>query len=144
MLFISVHPEHARNIFLGHKTVELRKRIPRCSIGTTVIIYASSPQCEVLGLAWIDNIDAESPEIVWQKYGGRTSIDRNTFDSYYHCCDIAVCISLTRIQRFATPISLGSLRRAWRGFHPPQEYRYLESAQQELIHVQPLSPAIFG
>ena len=42
-LLLSIHQNHAENIFLGNKRVELRKTKPKIINGDRVFLYVSSP-----------------------------------------------------------------------------------------------------
>jgi predicted transcriptional regulator len=46
-IIISVKPEHAHNIIVGRKTVELRRRFTDTS--AIVLIYSSSPEKALIG-----------------------------------------------------------------------------------------------
>ena len=49
ILLLSIHPEHAKNIFDGIKTVELRRTRPRLSKCDQVLVYVSSPTKALVG-----------------------------------------------------------------------------------------------
>ena len=38
-IIISIHPQHVKNIFDGKKTLEIRKRVPKCGYPYKAIIY---------------------------------------------------------------------------------------------------------
>ena len=42
-VLMSIRPQYAEAILSGEKTVELRRRRPSFSAGTTVLIYSSAP-----------------------------------------------------------------------------------------------------
>jgi predicted transcriptional regulator len=53
-IIISVKPEHAHNIIVGRKTVELRRRFTDTS--AIVLIYSSSPEKALIGAVRIANV----------------------------------------------------------------------------------------
>jgi predicted transcriptional regulator len=56
-IIISVKPEHAHNIIVGRKTVELRRRFTDTSaIGRWMLIYSSSPEKALIGAVRIANV----------------------------------------------------------------------------------------
>ncbi|EGF28744.1 ASCH domain-containing protein [Rhodopirellula baltica] len=133
MLFLSIHPEHVQSIVEGRKTVELRKRTPSIQPGFKVVIYATTPKCEVVAVATVDNIQVGEPNEIWRDCGRLAAVSEEAFDAYYEGATKAVGIHLSDIAVFKKPVSLRELRRRWEGFQPPQQYRYLDSAQQKFI-----------
>lgn len=133
MLFLSIHPEHVRSIVAGRKTVELRKRKPSIQPGSRVVIYATTPECEVVGIATIEAIHVATPTVLWRNHGKRASVTRQAFDAYYAESDRAIGIEIKGFEIFAKPVPLLELRQRWDGFQPPQQYRYLDQTQQRFI-----------
>lgn len=133
MLFLSIHPEYVQAILEGRKTVELRKRRPRTEVGSTVVIYATMPQCEVVATAIVERIQFAEPARLWRHVRYAAAITKHAYDDYFAGSEIAVGIHLTRVRQFDEPIPLRDLRERWQGFHPPQQFRYLSHCQQELI-----------
>ncbi len=133
MLFLSIHPEHVQAIVEGRKTVELRKRRPSVDHGYMVVIYATTPKCEVVAVATIEAIQVGEPSEIWRDCGKLAAVSEQLFDDYYDGAEKAVGIHLSNIAVFKKPVSLRELRRRWDGFQPPQQYRYLDSSQQKFI-----------
>lgn len=133
MLFLSIHPAHVQAILDGRKTVELRKRRPRATPGTVVVIYATTPRCEVVATAVLDQVECASPDRLWPRVRKIAAVTRSAFDDYFQNCRDAVGIHLTDVRRLESPILLSHLRAEWKGFHPPQQFRYLDDEQQILI-----------
>jgi predicted transcriptional regulator len=136
MLFLSIHPEYVKAIIEGRKTIELRKRRPRTEIGSTVVIYATMPRCEVVATAIVERIQSAEPARLWRHVRGGAAISKHAYDHYFAGSEVAVGIHLSQIRQFDEPIPLGDLRERWHGFHPPQQFRYLSHCQQELIFLR--------
>lgn len=136
MLFLSIHPEFARSILNGRKTVELRKRRPRAEAGTQVVIYATTPTCEVVATATVAKIESNSPGKLWSDVRKFADVEKQAFNAYFLDCELAVGIHLSDVKVLKNPIPLSELRRLWDNFHPPQQFRYLNQDQQQLIHRQ--------
>ena len=133
MLFLSIHPQYVQAILEGRKTVELRKRRPRAEVGSTVVIYATMPQCEVVATAIVGEIQSAEPAKLWRHVRDTAAVSKTTYDEYFADTETAVGIRFSEVRRFNDPIPLGDLRERWQGFHPPQQFRYLSDGQQELI-----------
>ncbi|TWU06298.1 ASCH domain-containing protein [Stieleria varia] len=133
MLFLSIHPKHVQAIVEGRKTVELRKRKPSIEPGSMVVIYATTPKCEVVAVAAVGAIQVGKPSEIWRECGELAAVSARVFDDYFYGAEKAVGIHLSNIGVFKTPVSLPELRRRWDGFQPPQQYRYLNPSQQKFI-----------
>ncbi len=137
MLFLSIHPEHVEAIIEGRKTVELRKRKPNIDPGSTVVIYATMPKCEAVAVATIRAIQSGSPSELWKACGKQAAVSAQAFSDYYVDAKKAVGIHLSNVAVFEHAVSLRELRKQWHGFHPPQQYRYLDLNQQRFITTRP-------
>lgn len=134
MLLLSIRPSFADKILDGIKKVEFRRRHPRqIKIGSTVLIYASSPTCALIGFAVVYAIDEASPKEVWDKYREVAGIDHCQFRDYFAACGRAIAIRLRKPVRLDSAISLNDLRGKWPGFHPPQQFAYVSSNRLKKI-----------
>jgi predicted transcriptional regulator len=137
MLFLSIHPEYVQAIVKGSKTVELRKRRPKVGLGSTVVIYATMPQCEIVAKATLARVQSGTPQQLWTVVKNYSAVTKSTFLEYFAESELAVAIHLKDICVFKEPLKLSDLRRCWQGFHPPQQFRYLDPNQQKFIAKQP-------
>src|SRR3954454_13704408 len=94
VLLVSIRPRFADLLLEGSKTVELRRVRPNVTPGTAVILYASSPVCEIVGTASVAAIHEADPTSIWEHHGRRTGLDRSEFDSYFAGTDVAIGIEL--------------------------------------------------
>jgi predicted transcriptional regulator len=68
-IIISVKPEHARNIIVGRKTVELRRRFADTSaIGRWMLIYSSRPEKALIGAVRIANVRRMAVGTLWRAF----------------------------------------------------------------------------
>jgi len=128
VLFLSLRPEYAELLVGGQKTVELRRIRPRAPVGTIVLLYASSPQRELVGTCTVAAIGQATPDQIWKLHGSKTGICRTDFRAYFNGTTQAVAITVTNPRRFDRPISLPRLRSKWIDFQPPQSFRYVSNA----------------
>lgn len=133
MLFLSIHPRHVQAIVEGRKTVELRKRAPRIAAGSQLVIYATTPRCEVVATALVERIEVSTPRELWPNVAKLASVSEHEFKMYYQDVKQAVAIHLAQVNVMEVPIPLSDLRKSWQHFHPPQQYRYLDESQQRTI-----------
>lgn len=125
MLLLSIHPEFADSIIAGAKTVELRRQLPRVSSGPAVI-YASSPRMELVATFQIQSTIRLPLKLLWQAVRYQAGVSKSKFDSYFTGLESGVAISIGNVSLLPRPIPLDELRSMWRGFHPPQGFRYLQ------------------
>jgi len=124
-IIISVKPEHARNIIVGRKTVELRRRFPDTSvIGKWMLIYSSSPEKAIIGAVSIANVRRMAVGTLWKVFKEQACVPRSVFLDYFSGAEEGVGVILGPVVRFEPAISAGELRERF-NFSPPQSYRYI-------------------
>lgn len=122
-LWLSLHPKWAEAIVEGRKTAELRRRAPRVEPGATAVLYATAPQCAVIGTAEILSINLLDIGSLWTEFGRRSAVSRSQFFEYFEGTSLGCAIELTGVQRSPRPVTLTSLREL--GLEPAQGWRYL-------------------
>lgn len=128
-LLLSIRPRYTELILAGEKTVELRKRPPRVSAGTLVVMYASHPTCAIVGAFILEGIISHSPADLWTEHGSRTGVSKDVFERYYADRDQAFGLLVGDVMPLETEVTLAALRKRWSDFQPPQSYRYLHPAR---------------
>lgn len=119
---LSVQPQHARNIFSGVKTVELRRRAPRVSPGHVFFIYETAPTMAVRGFALVDAVSIAPLDALWRATSDASCVSHEEFSAYFNDLDHGVAITLSATQEFDRPISLSEARALAPAFHPPQSW----------------------
>lgn len=132
-LLISVRPEHAKKIFAGEKTVELRRVRPKIFSGDTVLIYVSSPTMALMGAFEVDRVIESNPESLWKEVKMNAGISLDDFSAYYKGTDKAFGIVIKKSWNFETPLTLENLKSKWINFHPPQSYKYISAQEFNLL-----------
>lgn len=132
-LLISIKPEHAKKIFSGDKTVELRRVRPKVSNGDTVLVYVSSPTKALIGAFEVDRVIETNPEKLWQEVEASAGVTLDEFNSYYTGTERAFGILIKKTWNFDVPLTLQNLKSKWMNFHPPQSYRYISEQEINLL-----------
>jgi len=127
-LLLSIRPRFVEQIFLGTKTVELRRIRPRVTANDLVVIYASGNQKALVGAFLVAEVHSKPPKNLWKRFGANTGLTKAEFDNYFKGADIGFAIEVARSWRLSEPVALSTLRSQSSGFHPPQSYRYLDFA----------------
>lgn len=121
-LILSIKPRFLDLILTGLKTVELRKASTKIEPGTTILLYATSPRCEIVGSAQVDFRALLSKEDIWMKYSRMAGVTRIDFESYYADAPTGVVLGLRSVARFLIPVHLDDIREVDGRFRPPQSY----------------------
>ncbi|WP_281718908.1 ASCH domain-containing protein [Pandoraea apista] len=132
-MLLSVKPRFAEQILAGTKKVEFRRSWAAEPVGLAVV-YSSSPVQRLVGIVEIEGTVIASPVSVWTKCRGRgPGLERQELMEYFAGKDQAYGILLGKLARPEKPIRPTSL---FRGFRPPQSFRYLTAAELRRIGKQ--------
>ncbi|NJP31924.1 hypothetical protein [Micromonospora thermarum] len=126
-LLLSLRPRFAEAILAGTKTIEIRRRPVNARPGTPVILYASSPLMAVVGTARLDRVDAEDPEIAWQRNQRTLGLSRQEYEAYLAGVTCAYLLRLRQVNTLNEPLPLHRLRRD-APFQPPRSFRYIAAS----------------
>lgn len=127
-LLLSVRPRFARALLGGTKTVEVRRRFPALEAGTTVVIYASSPEKAVLGTMRVERVAQIPASDLWARHSGSIGIGEAELDAYLEGASVSSTIQLVEPQTWSRSVPLDQMRESL-GLEPSQSFRYLDPAQ---------------
>jgi predicted transcriptional regulator len=131
---LSIQHEYSDMIFEGLKQVELRRVRPRSlGSGDLIIVYATSPQKEIVGIVEVDRVVENTPEQLWEVVKDKAGISHQDFLAYFLDSSVGFGIFIRKVHRFKKPLSLTSLKERWKNFHPPQCYKYLSNNELSLF-----------
>ncbi|MCC3572173.1 MAG: hypothetical protein JGK30_07835 [Microcoleus sp. PH2017_40_RAT_O_B] len=133
---ISVRPKWAELFFDSgnRKSVELRKAgFSRLLLpGDTIIIYATLPVGEAIGVVVVSKCECKTPQILWQStnQGHLAKVTPSEFDAYYQDAKAAMAIWVEKPKLFEQPVPLAKLRQNWgSNWQPPQRIQKLSPKQ---------------
>lgn len=122
-VLLSVKPRFAEAILAGVKKFEFRRVLFRRPHIKTIVLYASSPTCKVVGEFTLDEVLSLDPDSLWGATAGEGAIDREYFDEYFQGRTTGHALKVKRARRYRSPLSL----LADFGIKtPPQSFCYLE------------------
>ena len=131
-LVLSLKPRFAEAILAGKKTVELRRIMPRITIPTLALLYASGPERSLVGTCIVHSVARLAVDELWRRHGAKTALSRPEFDAYLSGRDEGVALFLEQPDRLPAPIPLQALRRA-DNFRPPQSLAYVRHEQRKRL-----------
>lgn len=119
-MLLSIKPKYAKKILKGEKIYEFRKSRPKRDI-EQIIIYASSPQKEVVGEAIIEEIIEGSPKEIWEVAKSASGISKKDFLTYFSGKQKAFAYKLKDVMIYDQPknLSFYGINQA------PQSFVYL-------------------
>lgn len=122
-VLFSIHPEHANNILAGTKKFEFRRKIFARNDVKTVVIYATSPVCRIIGEFDIEEILHDEPKKIWNATKKNAGIDSDYFDTYFDGRDKAFALKVKSSRRYKTPIEMKDIFPD--SPMAPQSFRYM-------------------
>ena len=124
---LSVRPRFATALLDGTKTVEIRRRRAHIAEGSLCLLYASSPLCALVGAIRVRQVDTDSPDALWSRWGGEAGLARPEFDAYLAGSRRPCAIVVDAAVRLPRAIALNELRSRQDDFVTPQSYRFLRA-----------------
>jgi predicted transcriptional regulator len=132
-ILLSVKPRFAELILSGAKKVEFRRTWAAKPVGLAVI-YSSSPVQRIVGIVGINGTFVASPPKVWTKcLPLGPGLQRKELMEYFAGKDEAYGVLLGEVTLPPKPVPPKSL---FKGFRPPQSYRYLSATELRRVGKQ--------
>ena len=131
-LVLSLKPRFAEAILAGTKTVEVRRVLPRITVPTLALLYASGSARALVGTCVVRSVARYPADELWGLHGAHTALSRTEFDAYLEGRDCGVALLLERPEPLTTPIPLHTLRQT-HGFRPPQSLAYVSPAERKRL-----------
>jgi len=128
-VLLSVKPEYADRILEGTKRFEFR-RSAFASPVDEILIYATSPIKRIVGYFRMDFVHKGSPRSLWSRYSRYAGIGKAKYFSYFSQAKRAFAIQIESAKRFATDVDPRSL---WPDFFPPQNFKYVEKGEADVL-----------
>lgn len=126
-VLLSIKPEFANKILDGQKRFEYRKVIFKQQQIRTVVVYASSPVCKVIGEFDIDTILMNDPESLWKQTKSGAGITYNYFEQYFQGKEQAYAIQVKNVRRYKKAFRLSE---KYPGVMPPQSFCYVDKREE--------------
>lgn len=117
---MSIRPVYAEAIFRGDKRFEFRRVVFGRDVAT-VVVYVTSPVCEVWGEFEVARVICDHPARLWDRTKNSAGIDRGPFFEYFAGKAAGYAIEISRPHKYARPKDIG---REF-GVTPPQSFVYL-------------------
>jgi predicted transcriptional regulator len=124
-VLLSIRPFYVNKILDGQKTVELRRKFPEFGmVGSTALIYSTSPISAVVGSARIKSVHKITLSKLWKVHGPSACIAKSDFSAYFAGQEYGFAIMLDNVRQLKSQLTASELETEF-GIVPPQSYRYL-------------------
>jgi predicted transcriptional regulator len=130
-LLLSLRQRHAAAILAGQKRVEVRRRPVVAPVGTTIILYATSPVQAIVGTARLAAKLRCSAEEAWEIASAELALEREELMQYLLGSGASL-LWLDDVRPLSRSIALAELR-ADAPFRPPQSYRYVRAGDPTAV-----------
>jgi predicted transcriptional regulator len=124
----SIKPRYARAILDGTKRVELRRVCPEGL--SHVVIYASSPDQQVVGWFEVRRVERGSPTSIWNRHRKVAGLSRSDFRAYFLGASEASAVLIRRVVVLDTPMDLTEVVADGVA---PQSFRYLDDCEASVV-----------
>lgn len=132
-ILLALKPRFAEAILAGTKTVELRRGKAHAQPGSVGLLYASSPQRALVGVARIGIVESWAPSTIWRKWGSLSGMTKAEFSTYFAGASVATAIEIAATATFPLAVSLTELRNRSNAFVVPQSYRFVSPDESAAI-----------
>ncbi|WP_419175601.1 ASCH domain-containing protein [Desulfosediminicola sp.] len=125
VIMISIHPQFAKAIFRGEKTVEFRKfNIPRHV--EFVVLYVTAPESKIVGYFKVKDVIEDDAPALWRRFKDVSGTTKEFFFKYYGEQGKGRCFLVDDVNVLQNPISLDNFNGG-KG-RPPQSFSYVDKA----------------
>ena len=121
-LILSIKPEFCEQIFHGNKRYEYRRRIFKKDV-ESVLVYATSPVCKIVGEFQIMTIIQDTPDALWSRTKEFSGISHDYYMKYFHDIESAYALQILNPKLYDKPIDPKKIDTK---FVAPQSYKYIE------------------
>jgi predicted transcriptional regulator len=122
-ILLSIKPKFVEKILSGEKRFEFRRSVPKLDVTvTSIVVYASSPVCRVVGEVEVKRFYSLEINELWNRLVGRgMDLTFDEFFTYFCDCYIGYAFELGKITLFSPVRYLSDfeVKRA------PQNFCYL-------------------
>src|SRR3712207_1439757 len=99
-VLLSIRPNHVRNILLGTKKFEFRRKVPKRSEIKTALIYCTRPVGMLVAEFDIEDVLTADPDNLWKETRHGSGITRSFFDEYFKGRAAAYAIKIGEVRAF--------------------------------------------
>ena len=91
------------------------------------MIYATIPTTAVVEFFTVESVERLPLGPLWRRIRDVAGVARAEYRACFDGLVEGVAIFVSKARRLSQPLPLHELRAVWPGFHPPQDFRYLDA-----------------
>jgi len=146
-ILMSIKAKYAKKVLEGKKKVEIRKKFSQKWTGHKVSIYASRPECSLVGEALISRVVVDKPKNIWLLFHEQIGCTLEEFNGYTRDTSEVYAIVLEEPKPYRKNISLrDACDLTHKELNPPQSYYNLNHNKSwaEAVSIGGLLQGSFG
>lgn len=124
VIFYPIKPKFAQKIISGEKKYEYRRVKPAKEI-KYIVIYSSSPEQLILGIASVSHVLTDTPRKIWKETSLTSGISKSEYQSYFSGADVACAIGIDVVYKLEIPLNP---KQIFDDFTVPQSFKYLDES----------------
>ena len=132
---ISIRPKYVDKFLNGQKAVEIRTRTVNLEKNSKLWIYSTRPKAMIQAVAFVERVDIDSPESIWEKHKASIGISKNAFGHYVNGSNRISAIVTDRVCKLPLEISIERIRSFAPDFHPPQFLKLMKKNDPILLAI---------
>lgn len=121
-VLLSIKPEFVAKIESGEKVYEYRKTIFRRPDIKTVVVYATSPVCRIVGEFDIESIESGTPQEIWQRTHSQGGVTKRFYNNYFKKSNVAYAIKIAAYRKYPSQMKI---EEAYPNMTAPQSFKYI-------------------
>lgn len=129
VIFYPIKPKYAQKIISGEKKFEYRRVKPQRDV-KHIVIYSSSPEQLIIGLASVSTVISGTSKEVWDETHSFGGITKSEYEDYFEGAGSACAIAIDIVYKLEVPLSPKAI---FGNFTIPQSFKYLDDSSIETI-----------
>jgi type I restriction enzyme S subunit len=125
---MSIKENYVEKIISGEKIYEPRRSIFKREV-ENVIIYATAPSKEIVGMFECKEIIKDSPENIWNDFSDKLGIDKESFFKYFEGKDEGFALKIDNFIPLKPPKSTDEIK----DFRAPQSFKYVDNEKMSIF-----------
>jgi len=115
---MSIKKEYGLNLLESKALWEYRRRKSRINVGDKIILYATSPNNELIGEFVVGEVISGSPEELWERTRNDVCYQEDEVTSYLKSGNFPIAFKVNSPKKYSQAISTSKIP----SFKPPMSY----------------------
>ena len=125
MYIISIKPKYVELILRGEKTVEVRRGALKFPLGEPVLVYATKPIGQIVGVFTTGRVTSYCREFAQKSLHliEAAALSEEEYRRYIDGAKAVTAIHLSAVWKLRRPVTIGEMQEHLQNWRPPQSWR---------------------